>query len=217
MAGWEPLDASHTDRPALSRALAGAFMDDPVTNWASPRDDLRPRMLRRFFDAMLAAKLPGGFVHCDPDRHGAALWAPPGHWRMTTRQELKVAASFADPRLWLRGPLVGRGLLGVERRHPKKPPHFYLAVLGVSPQAQGQGLGSRLMKPVLDLCDADGIPAYLESSKESNIAFYARHGFRLIGEIRLPRGPTMYPMWREPLGNSRPAAGPQPQTTPQSP
>jgi len=217
MADWDPLDAADADRSALARSLVAAFMDDPVTTWASPRLDLRPRVLRRFFDAMLRAKLPGGFVHCDPDRSGAALWAPPGHWRMTTRQELRVAASFSDPRLWLRGPLVGRGLLGVERQHPKKPPHFYIAVLGVSPEAQGQGLGSRLMKPVLDLCDADGVPAYLESSKESNIAFYSRHGFRVSGEIRLPRGPTMYPMWREPLGQPRPSDSPPPQTTPQSP
>jgi len=217
MAGWDPQDASDADRPALARSLVAAFMDDPVTTWASPRLDLRPRVLRHFFDALLAAKIPQGFVHCDPDRSGAALWAPPGGWRMTTRQELRIVGSFSNPRLWPRGPLVGWGLHGVERRHPPEPPHFYLATLGVSPEAQGQGLGSRLLKPVLDLCDAEGVPAYLESSKQSNIAFYARHGFRVTGEIRLPRGPTMYPMWREPLGQSQPSDGPPPQTTPQSP
>lgn len=192
-------EAADADRSALARSLAAAFMDDPVATWTTPRERLRPRVLRRFFAEMLRAKLPDGFVHTDPERHGAALWAAPDRWRTTTMQDLRLATAFADPRLWPRGPLVTRGLLGVERLHPPRPPHFYLATLGVTPEAQGKGLGSRLLQPVLQLCDADGLPAYLESSKESNIAFYARHGFRVTREIHLPRGPTMYAMWRDPL------------------
>ena len=46
------------------------------------------------------------------------------------------------------------------------------------------------MRPVLDHCDAEGWPAYLESSKERNIPFYARHGFAVVEEVPLPaRGP----------------------------
>lgn len=195
---WPVRESMSEDRPALARSLADAFMDDPVSKWAGPSERLRPRMLRRFFAAMLQAKMPDGFVYSDEARTGAALWAPPGTWRTTTRQDLRIASAFAHPRLWSRGPLVARGLLGLERLHPPEPPHFYLAVLGVASAAQGQGLGSRLMQPVLELCDSDGVPAYLESSKESNIAFYARHGFRVTREISLPRGPTMWAMWREP-------------------
>jgi ribosomal protein S18 acetylase RimI-like enzyme len=195
----EPLEASQRDRPDLERALAAAFMDDPVAMWATPRDALRRRTLERFFGAQLKAKVPEGFVYTDDTRSGAALWAAPGAWRTTAIQGLRIAAAFANPRQWARGPLVARGLLRVEGLHPETPKHFYLATLGVAPDAQGQGLGSRLLQPVLEVCDADRVPAYLESSKESNIAFYARHGFRVTRAISLPRGPTMYAMWREPL------------------
>jgi hypothetical protein len=51
---------------------------------------------------------------------------------------------------------------------------------------------------VLERCDRDGIGAYLESSKPRNLDFYARFGFRSTGELSLPYGPKMWPMWREP-------------------
>jgi hypothetical protein len=54
-----------------------------------------------------------------------------------------------------------------------------------------------VLRPVFERCDADGVGIYLESSKERNISFYARHGFRVTGEVRLPRGPRMWLMWRE--------------------
>ena len=59
-------------------------------------------------------------------------------------------------------------------------------MLGTDPIHQGKGIGSALLAPVLDRCDRDGIGAYLESSKQSNIAFYRRHRFEVTGEIVLP-------------------------------
>ena len=80
-----------------------------------------------------------------------------------------------------------RALAAVERAHPLNP-HYYLAVLGTRPDRQGQGLGSAYLWPILSRCDDENLGAYLESSKESNIAFYRRHGFEVTGEIRLPDG-----------------------------
>ena len=79
-----------------------------------------------------------------------------------------------------------RAVREIERRHPVVP-HYYLSVLGTDPDQQGGGIGSALLAPVLDRCDADGVAAYLESSKESNVAFYARHGFTVTERIELAR------------------------------
>ena len=37
-----------------------------------------------------------------------------------------------------------------------------------------------MISPILERCDHDGLPAYLESSKEKNIPFYRRHGFEVL-------------------------------------
>ena len=85
----------------------------------------------------------------------------------------------------------------VEKKHPVEP-HWYLGVLGTGPAHQGRGVGAALLQPVLEKCDREGIPAYLESSKATNIGYYERFGFAVTGEITLRDGPTVWPMWRDP-------------------
>jgi len=190
--------ANAADLPELARMLSRAFFDDPVAEWACRADALRPRMLERFQGTRARQLLRHEEVWTTAQLTCAALWAPPERWKTTVREDLAIMGCMAHPRLWWRSPLVGSGMLSLEARHPNGPPHYYLAVLGTDPAHQGQGLGSALMAPVLERCDADGVGAFLESSKERNIDFYARHGFRVTDELRLPRGPTMWQMWRDP-------------------
>jgi ribosomal protein S18 acetylase RimI-like enzyme len=190
--------ATAADVPELARMLMRAFFDDPVAGWACPSDALRPSSLERFQAIRLRQLLAHDEVWTTDDLRCAALWAPPAHWKSTLREDATLVRIFNHPRLLPRMPLVGLGWLDLERRHPVKPPHWYLAVLGTDPDAQGRGLGSRVLGGVLEQCDRDGVGAYLESSKERNIDFYARHGFRVTRELKLLRGPTMWAMWREP-------------------
>jgi GNAT superfamily N-acetyltransferase len=190
--------AIESEIPALARMLARAFLDDPVASWAWPSARLRPRALERFQATRLRQLLVHQEIWTTDELSCAALWAPPTHWHSTLRETAQLVPAFAHPRLLVRVPLVALGWDRLERAHPAKPPHFYLAILGTHPDAQGRGLGSAVLSAVLAQCDADGVAAYLESSKERNVDFYARHGFRVLEEIRLLRGPPMWKMWREP-------------------
>lgn len=194
--------ATDDDVPALARTLTRAFAEDPVVGWAWPAHARRERALEHFQATRLRQLIAGGEVWTTPELDCAALWALPGRWQPSVRETLEVFPAFAHPSLVWRMPLVMAGWLNVERRHPREPLHYYLAVLGTDPPAQGQGLGTRVLAPVLEECDREGVAAFLESSKESNIAFYARHGFRVVQEMRLPRGPLIWKMWREPLGGA---------------
>ena len=85
----------------------------------------------------------------------------------------------------------------VERRHPADD-HWYLALLATDPTRQGRGLGTALLGPILGRCDAEGQPAYTETQKEGNVAWYARSGFALIDEVHVRGAPTIWRLWRDP-------------------
>jgi GNAT superfamily N-acetyltransferase len=186
------------DVDRLAVVLARAFHDDPVTRWVYASERRRPFWATRFFAWQLRRLIPQDVTWTTTDGDaGAALWALPGRWREDARDTLSLLR-LTLPGVLPRMPRILRGLGQVEVRHPVER-HLYLAVLGVDPDRQGTGVGSRLIRPGLDLCDRERLPAYLETGKEANLAFYGRHGFHVLDRLELPKGPPVWFLWREPV------------------
>jgi len=193
--------ATGADVGALVAMLVRAFDDDPVPMFLFDGDGRRRRSLRRFFTAQLQhGYLETGEVWTTTDLAGAALWAPPTKprpgWRDLVRLVPILPAIVASHGAGTGAAL--RFLAEVDAARPRAA-HWYLATLGTEPSRQGQGIGSALLAAVLRRVDEEGSCAYLESSKERNVPFYARHGFEVTGEITAPGGgPTLWLMWRDP-------------------
>ena len=183
--------AREDDLPDVAATLAAAFHDDPISVWCYPDDARRREILPRFFEIVARTYLPHGGVHTTDDAMGAAVWVPPGvEDDETALAALSEVSGEYAPRVEELFELMGAA-------HPRDP-HHYLFLLATRPERQGQGIGSALMRPVLEACDRDGVPAYLEATCDRNQRLYLRHGFRVTGEIRVPGGPSLWPMWREP-------------------
>lgn len=184
----------------MSRVLARAFYGDPVMKWMLPDDAARERGLGRMFATMIRhhfLRTEGVEVAGDGPIGAAALWDPPGEWRQTGLQELRMMPAF----MLALGSNVRRGqqVADLMKEHHPEEPHWYLGVIGSDPTVRGTGYGQALMRSRLDRCDAEHAPAYLESSNPDNIPYYQRFGFDVTGEITLPDGgPSMWPMWRPP-------------------
>ena len=72
-----------------------------------------------------------------------------------------------------------------------KEPHWYLSVIGVDPDHQGKGYGSKLIKPMLERIEKTGYPVYLETNFEGNVGLYEHLGFDLIDETKIPETEIM--------------------------
>jgi ribosomal protein S18 acetylase RimI-like enzyme len=58
--------------------------------------------------------------------------------------------------------------------------HWYLSMIGVAPDWRRRGLGSAVMRPVLDAARGRNESVYLETLAERNVRFYESNGFDQI-------------------------------------
>ena len=190
--------ATAADRQRLTATMARAFDDDPFANWFAAQDKRRARRIYDFMDVAFRLTSPHGDVYTGDGIEGGAYWAPPGKWEMGALQQMLLLPAMIRTTTVRRMPGVLSALNAVEKKHPHEP-HYYLLALGVEPTLQGRSVGSQLMAPILERCDRERVPAYLESSKEKNIPLYERNGFEVTEEFRVPNGgPPIWLMWRDP-------------------
>ena len=192
--------ATEADVEPMAATLCRAFADDPVMQHVFRNPRRQAKAMRAYFTSQMRGDyLPFGGCYTTDDYLGAAIWGPAGKPLLTgwagIANLIKVMP-YVITHMKATLDLISL----IESMHPHEP-HWYLATLGTDPAAQGHGVGSALMRPVLEHCDAEGWPAYLESSKERNIPFYSRHGFEVVKEVPLPdNGPSIWTMWRTPQG-----------------
>ena len=174
--------------------LGRAFHDDPVATHLFPNPRSRSARWSRFSGLAIDAMADTAHVLTTDAVEGAAIWQLPTEAELGWRQNLCLAFGF----LGVTGFGARRALrLGdLSARHRIREPHYYLAALGTDPVHQSKGIGSALIEPVLARCERERLPAYLESSKETNVPFYRKHGFEVIETLEIPGGPTVWSMIR---------------------
>jgi len=223
-AGVAVRNATPADFPRVAHSIASAFFDNPITIWHVPDESRRLDIMRDFFTVLLEnvyTRFGLVFTNVGEVASGAMLIAAQEDRRPMPGLPLLECRTCNTPRAPDRVPRnmvvppdtsaeLDRALAVVFRDFPRtfelfelfdahhpQDPHYYLQFIGVRPERQGTGIGSALLRAVLDRCDLEGAAVYLEADERSR-HLYLKHGFEAMSELRLPEGPSFFPMWRAP-------------------
>ena len=198
----------HRVRPAgvvrVLPCLVRAFWDYPETRHLLPNEDLRRRVLPRYLgtDARDSARLDGlEAVSRDGVAVGAAAWLPPGAYPVPWSRQLAQALHLVPIAPWALGAFrEARHGQGANRGHHRRAePHYWLRALGVDPDCQGSGVGTQLVRSMLQRADAHNRGAFLFTATAANAKWYESFGFAVLATYRpTPTWPDVWAMWRDP-------------------
>jgi ribosomal protein S18 acetylase RimI-like enzyme len=185
------------DAGSIVAMLAGAFDADPLWSWAFPDRDKRAEQFETWFGLFVQSALPNGWVWIDGQGRAASVWTPPGKTELSAEAKAKVEP-FLIGELGAHAKSVLQVMEQFEAVCPDDRSFYYLSFLGTNPEHRGRGIGMKLLESNLTRVDADGMPAYLESSNPANNARYERLGFKPRSSFETPDGKhAVTTMWRE--------------------
>lgn len=194
----EPVEveiATKAEEQSVINTLVLAFSSDPVMRWFYPAPDDYLRYFPKFVKSYGGKAFDHGTAYYIPGLGAAALWLPPDVHPDEDAMVALFQNSLSDERQEQTWTIMEQ----LEEYHPTEP-FYHLPTIGTDPTRQRKGYGSALMKHALELCDREGVTAYLESSSPPNISLYARHGFEILGLIQEDTVPPLIPMVRDPQG-----------------
>ena len=191
------------DLGRLAEVAADAYRDYPLHNWLT-KGKYDAKASRLIMQISLKTMTEDAVIYADSEEiNGFAAWLPFG---FTGSKPLPFLASGGLSLILHSGPgIIGR-LLTYETYAMNLKKEFtdnydwYLYNLSIKKDAQGKGIASKLMRPMLQFCDDERMVAYLETNKESNVSLYNHYGFQLMREELIPKSPvTHYSMVRRPV------------------
>jgi GNAT superfamily N-acetyltransferase len=173
-----------SDVEQAAEVISQAFMNDPLCAFMLPFKRTRLNTLRKFFRAYgeLNIKNQRGYGVGEPLKAVA-------YWETPNQEGLSISIksiSILIPLLFSLYPIgyfrarpISKQTDALRQKHATEP-HYYLDNLGVLPSAQGQGLSSKLLRPILEKADAEKVIVYTDTVTPSNVAFYEHFGFQCV-------------------------------------
>ena len=191
------------DLDRLAEVAADAYQNYPLHNWLTggKYDEKASKLIMQI---SLKTMTEDAVIYADSEEmNGFAVWLPFG---FTGSKTLPFLFSGGLSLILHSGlGIIGR-LLTYETYAMNLKKEFtdnydwYLYNLSIKKEAQGKGIATKLLKPMLTFCDNEKMVAYLETNKASNVSLYNHYGFELKKEEIIPKTTvTHYAMVREPI------------------
>ncbi len=192
--------ALRADLETVRDTLVDGFIEDPYFRWQYPDDSTYKKHAGEWFGLITEACFSRGHTYLVDDGAAAAIFIPPDV-QLAEDSAFARAATLLNEQLGEEMAMEVISVLGVMAEHEPadKGPHFQCVYIACRSASRGCGFGADAMRRVTQICDNEGIGAYLVSSNPKNVTFYEREGYRIIEDVYpIDGGPLMRPMWRDP-------------------
>ncbi|MBI9098577.1 MAG: GNAT family N-acetyltransferase [Spirochaetaceae bacterium] len=166
-----------------------AFKDDPAfCNIFKNIEDYRRDA---FFEGPARYCNTYGKVYAtSPEIEGLAAWVSSDYADMTFIRIVRSGLVKSTRRIGMKTMFSMRPIFEplekARRRHMKGIKYIYLMTLGVDPEFQGKGFGSKLITALIEDSTNEVLPVYLETANEKNVGMYKKFGFRVLEKVDLP-------------------------------
>ena len=186
----------------LAEIAMDAYRDYPLHNWFT-NGHYDSEASRRIMEISLRTMIKDGVIYADSEQlNGFAAWLPRG---FTGSKTIPFLIHGGIRLILHSGPGIIGKLLTYEtyamklKKKYTKNVDWYLYNLSISPEAQGRGIATKLLVPMLDFCDRENIVSYLETNKQGNVGLYEHFEFRLAEQGLIPGSNVVhYAMTRSP-------------------
>ncbi|MHA1473906.1 MAG: GNAT family N-acetyltransferase [Promethearchaeota archaeon] len=172
--------------------LGDAFHEDPI--WCEILKNQEEKFPLVFGVPMKYTLKYGKIFAPTSKLEALAAWLPTPYVDTTFWRLIRSRALFEGMKL---GQKIGNQISIVfnqitkDRQNIMKGDYVYLFALGVSPEKQGNGLGTNLVRTFQK--NLPNVPIYLETESERNVSFYERLGFEVVNKFQVPM--LDLPMW----------------------
>jgi GNAT superfamily N-acetyltransferase len=183
-----------TDTPDAAETLALAFQDEAAWRYIMPDARQRAARLPAAFHLLLREEFKKGAVFATTEIEAVTMWRGPGQAHDSLWDRARMLIPFAQV---LRGSLLrALEVSDLIERHLPKEPCWYLHFAGCHPSFKGFGFGGAAIRAGLAKAEDSGLPAYLETADEGNVALYQNFGFSVKHVWQIPEGPMFWGMQR---------------------
>ncbi len=172
-----------------AQQYAKAMMQDDLHTFFFPEEKTRYRKLLSLYTYKIKNQITDCYITSE-NLEGLAIWEKP----YEHNNNLSAAEVLSGTRLIFECgiPSLLRMLKyqiwsTTARKRLIEEPYWYLDVVIVSPEYQGKGFASKLIKPFLEEASSTGSKVYLETQNKNNVPIYEKYGFKVIEVLSTSR------------------------------
>ncbi|WP_345952130.1 GNAT family N-acetyltransferase (plasmid) [Mucilaginibacter sp. PAMB04274] len=176
------IKADKNQKSHVIEILTNSFEDNQSVNYIVKQDSKRKERIRALMDYSFEICYMFGAVYLSDDKKGCALVLYPD------QKKFSIKSTLLDVQLLLNAIGLTRAGKAMSRESAIKSnypnePIYYLWFLGVFNADQNNGVGSQLLKEIIQDSQKQQKPIYLETSTIKNIPWYQKFGFSIYQEL----------------------------------